>query len=119
MGQHFFRYISLVNLLVKATPEVVSNKNILFTFKNDFEIVLFEKNISDIVKFLKKLFDVKYDIVAVTEEEWLSIKDKYIKDINEGIKYEYLDNKPTKKSNKKSTELQSSIEDIFGEEYIN
>ena len=113
------KYISLVNLLIKATPEVVSNKNILFTFKNDFEIVLFEKNISDIIKFLKKLFDKKYDIVAVTEEEWLSIKEKYIKDISDGIKYEYIENKSTKKNNKKNTELQSSIENIFGEEYIN
>ena len=81
--------------------------------------MLFEKNISDIIKFLKKLFDKKYDIVAVTEEEWLSIKEKYIKDISDGIKYEYIENKSTKKNNKKNTELQSSIENIFGEEYIN
>ena len=32
-------YNSLINLLVKATPEVVSDKNILFTFKNNFEVV--------------------------------------------------------------------------------
>lgn len=113
------KYISLVNLLIKATPEVVSNKNIIFTFKNEFEIVLFEKNVSDITKFLKKIFDKKYDIVAVTEKEWISIKEKYIKDINNGIKYEYIENKSIKKNNKKNTELQSSIENIFGEEYIN
>lgn len=113
------KYISLVNLLIKATPEVVSNKNIIFTFKNEFEIVLFEKNVNDITKFLKKIFDKKYDIVAVTEKEWISIKEKYIKDINNGIKYEYIENKSIKKNNKKNTELQSSIENIFGEEYIN
>ena len=34
-------YNSIVNLLKKATPEVVSSKNLLFTFKNNFEVVLY------------------------------------------------------------------------------
>ena len=39
-------YNAISNLMLKATPEVVSDKTILFTFKNNFEVVLFEKNIN-------------------------------------------------------------------------
>ena len=58
------KYNSIINLLIKSTPEVVSTKNIIFTFKNDFEILLFNKNMEDIVKFLKKIYDKKYDVVS-------------------------------------------------------
>ena len=34
-------YNSLVNLLLKATPQIVTETNVLFTFKNNFDIVLF------------------------------------------------------------------------------
>ena len=46
-------YNAISNLMLKETPEVVSDKTILFTFKNNFEVVLFEKNIQDILKLLK------------------------------------------------------------------
>ena len=37
-------YASVANLIIKAIPEVVSERTILFTFKNTFEVVLFDKN---------------------------------------------------------------------------
>lgn len=113
------KYNSIINLLVKATPEVVSNKNIIFTFKNNFEIVLFEKNTEEIIKFLKKVYDNNYQIVAITSDEWKKIKEEYINNIEKGVKYEYIDISKKNKSNKKNkNELQNSIENIFGEEYL-
>ncbi len=108
---------SIANLLKKATPEVVSDTNILFTLKNHFEVVLFDKNVDLIIKFLKKLYGNKYFVVAITDEDWNKIKEEYIKNIKSGIKYEYIDLKKEKKSKKKNSELEDSIEDIFGEEY--
>ena len=109
-------YNSIATLLIKATPEVVAEKNILFTFKNNFEVVLFNKNIDEIQKFLKFIFNTKYSIVAVTTDEWKDIKAEYISNIKNNYKYEYIEEKtPRKKS--KNTELQDSLENIFGEEY--
>ena len=104
--------------MLKATPEVVSDKTILFTFKNNFEVVLFEKNIQDIQKLLKVVYNIKYDLVAIIQEEWEKIRDEYIKNIKSGKKYEYIEIKESKKKNTKNTELQNSVESIFGSDYI-
>ena len=109
-------YNSVANLLKKSTPEVVSSKNIIFTFNNGFEVVLFDKNIDIIVKLLKQIYNKKYAVVSITKEKWNTVKEDYIKNIRAGIKYEYVDIK--KKATKKgSTKLENSIENIFGEEY--
>ena len=109
-----YNYIS--NLLVKAQPEVVSEKEIIFTVSNDFEIVLFEKNEDEIKKLLKKVYKKNYNIVALKNEEWDKIKNDYIKNIKNGVKYEYIDLKKVKNIAKKE-ELENNVEDIFGDNY--
>ena len=111
-------YNSLANLMLKATPEVVSDKTILFTFKNSFEVVLFDKNISDIQNLLKLVYNKKYDLVSVTNEDWETIRTEYIKNIKLGKKYEYIEIEDKKIENTKNTELQNSVESIFGSDYI-
>ena len=108
---------SIANLLKKSTPEVVSLKNLLFTFKNNFEVVLFDKNIDLISKLIKKVYNKKYVLVAITEEKWNVVKEEYIKNIKEGKKYEYIDVNKKLISRKRSSKLEDSIENIFGEEY--
>ena len=97
---------------------MVSNKNILFVFKNNFEVVLFDKNIEEIQKFLKLVFNKKYSVVAVNNDDWLSIKKEYISNTKEGKKYEYLpETKVLENKKKKTTILENTIENIFGEDY--
>ncbi|MGM9878306.1 MAG: DNA polymerase III subunit gamma/tau [Bacilli bacterium] len=110
-------YNSISNLLLKSTPEVVSDKNILFTFKNNFEVVLFDKNIEDIQKFINMLYNKKYVVVAVSSEQWIDIRDEYIKNIRSGVKYQYIEEQPKQKKTTKNTVLQDSVEDIFGNDY--
>jgi DNA polymerase-3 subunit gamma/tau len=112
-------YNSIANLLLKGVPEVVSSRNILFTFKNSFEVVLFDKNIEDIQKFLKFIFNKKYALTAVNKEDWESIKNDYILLTNEGKKYKYIpEENVQKQKNKKTTVLQNTVENIFGEDYV-
>jgi len=112
-------YNSVAELLKKSVPEVVSDNNLIFTFKNNFEVLLFEKNVEEVAKLLKLIYNKKYDLVAITNDEWRAIKEEYIKNINAGVKYEYI--KPEIKKTKKTTkkiELVNSVENIFGENYI-
>lgn len=111
-------YNAISALMLKATPEVVSDKTILFTFKNSFEVVLFDKNIQDIQKLMKVVYNKKYDLVSVTNEEWEKIREEYIKNIKSGKKYEYIEIKEKKVTNSKNTELQNSLESIFGSDYV-
>lgn len=110
-------YNALATLMLKATPEVVAENNIIFTFDNKFDVVLFNKNIEEIQKMLKDLYEVKYLIVAITASEWNKIKDEYILNIKNGIKYNYIEEKP-KKTSKKHSELENNVENIFGDDYI-
>ena len=103
--------------MLKSTPEVVAENNIIFTFDNKFDVVLFNKNVDEIQKMLKNLYGVKYLIVAITTSEWKKLKDEYILNIKNGIKYSYIEEKP-KKSTKKHTELENNVENIFGEDYV-
>ena len=111
-------YNAIANLLLKATPEVIGETNILFTFVNNFEVVLFDRNIEDIEKFLKTLFEKKYSVVAITNEECNIEKKKYIQNINNNYKYEYIEEKKSKKQTKKTTVLENTAEDIFGDDII-
>ena len=111
------KYNSLCNLLIKGIPEIVSDKNAIISFKNNFDVILFEKNEDEIQKFIEKIFDKKYSLVAMTEDECQNLKLEYINNIKKGKKYEYIEEKiKSKKKNK--NELEETIEDIFGEEII-
>lgn len=109
-------YSSVVNLLLKSTPEVVSEKNILFVFKKTFEVILFDKNIELIQKLFKEIYKIKFDLVSIEISEWEKEREKYILNIKEGKKYIYMEE--TKKSNKKGTLLESEAENIFGENIL-
>ena len=111
-------YNSISNLLLKSVPEVVSDKNIIFTFNDNFEVLLFNKNEEEIQKFLKLIYKKKYSIVAITKEEWKIVREEYINKTKSGIKYEYIEeNKKTTKG-KKITELENTVENLFGEDLI-
>lgn len=111
-------YSAISSLIVKAIPEVVSERTVLFTFNKNFEVVLFDKNIELVKKLLKNIFNKNYELVAVSNDEWKNIKKKYIEDMNCGIKYEYKDIKKQVKKRKNSTELEKDVENIFGDDII-
>ncbi len=113
------KYNSIANLLNKSTPEVVSDKIVLFSFKNSFEVVLFDKNVDIIKKLLKLIYDKVFEVIAISEEEWKKEKNNYIKNIKSGVKYTYIEEEKKNKVAKKNTnDLENSVENIFGDEII-
>lgn len=111
-------YNSIANLLLKAVPEIVSDKNIIFSFKNNFDVILFDKNEELIQKLLEKIYNKKYLVVALTSDDCEKIKKEYINNIKKGIKYEYIEEKASKKKKKSKDKLEETAEDIFGDEII-
>ena len=109
-------YTSIASLLLKSKPEVVSDKNIIFRLKKDIDKNLFNINLEEVQKMLKLIYKKKYSVIAVSDDEWKLLKEEYINNIKNNIKYEYIEEK-TKKNEKKSV-LQDNIEDIFGDEYV-
>ena len=113
------RYNSIANLLIKSTPEVVSDRIVLFSFKNDFEVVLFDKNEDLVKKLLKNVYNKNYEVVAISTEDWKAEKNNYIKNIKSGVKYTYIEEEKKKRVTKKKTnELENTAELIFGDGII-
>lgn len=110
-------YTNIINLLDKSVPQVVSDNSIIFSLKNNFEVILFEKNITEIQKLLKLIYDKTFDVVALSNKEWEDEKNDYIKNIKNGVKYRYIEKK-TVKTDKKSTVLKNNLDDIFGEDLV-
>ena len=111
------KYNSLASILKKANVEVDSDKNIIFSFKNSFETVLFDKNNLEMDEFISKIFNREYKTTSVTLEEWNEIKNNYIKNVNNGIKYEYIDEQKQKNKKNNNSELDNTLSNIFGEKY--
>ena len=110
-------YTNIINLLEKSIPQVVSDNSIIFSLKNNFEVILFEKNVSEIQKLLKLIYEKSYDIVALSDKDWENEKNEYIKNIKNGVKYSYI-NKKEIKTGKKSTVLKNNLDSIFGEDLV-
>ena len=110
-------YTNIINLLEKSIPQVVSDNSIIFSLKNNFEVILFEKNVSEIQKLLKLIYEKSYDIVALSDKDWENEKNEYIKNIKNGVKYSYI-NKKEIKIGKKSTVLKNNLDNIFGEDLV-
>lgn len=110
-------YTNIINLLEKSVPQVVSDNSIIFSLKNNFEVILFEKNVSEIQKLLKLIYEKVYDIVALSDKDWENEKKEYIKNIKNGVKYSYI-NKKEIKTGKKSTVLKNNLDNIFGEDLV-
>lgn len=112
------KYNSIANLLLKSSPEVVSEKNILFTFNKEFEVILFDKNVDLIVKFLKLLYNIEYEVVGISSEDWKKIKKEYISNVKKGIKYVYTDIKKEKIVSNNVKNVEGKIENIFGNIHV-
>ena len=76
---------------------------------------LFLSNIDLIEKFLADVFECKYKTIAVLNEEWKKLKEEYIQNKQNGIKYE-LQEEP--KLKEKINKNKSVAFDIFGEDSI-
>ncbi len=111
-------YNSLVNLLLKATPQIVTETNVLFTFKNNFDIVLFDNKIEEIQDLLRKIFGKKYSVVAVNNEEYLNILKEYKKNIDSGKIYKYIEEPHIETKDNKNTKIENTAETLFGKDCI-
>ena len=71
----------------------------------------------EIDEFISKIFNREYKTTSVTLEEWNKIKNNYIKNVNNGIKYEYIDEQKQKNNKNNNSELDNTLINIFGEKY--
>ena len=111
------KYSSVCGLLKDS--DIVASSNEYIIIANKLSSVVSRINYSsDIIEdFFEKIFDSKVKIVAVTDDEWIKIKNEYIIDIKKGKKYVIKKLNEIVNNEKKKTPVDDLI-DLVGENII-
>lgn len=109
---------SVVAGLLKDSVPVVASKEYIIV-SNSLEAVVnrINDNFSLIDEFLLKIFKNKMLIVGMSNDNWISEKNKYISNIKNGVKYVEKDFISTSKNENKKSSVDELI-DLMGENII-
>ena len=97
-----------------AEIEVVSDTNVLISFENQNDSILFNNNLELIEIKYNSIFKTNYKFVALSKFEWEKEKNKFIN--NKNKKYNYIVENEIISEQKK--EIENIAEDIFGSDII-
>ena len=103
---------SVVSGLLKDCNIVVGSKKYIILESNTLSIVdRINSNLEIVEKLFEKLFNYKVYVVAVDSNKWINIKNKYISDLKNGIKYYVKDINSNVNNN--GIDNSSSINDLI------
>ena len=105
----------LLGYIENSNIEVVSPTNVLFSLKSESEAIIFNENLMSIENSFNEHNKTDYKFYALSNDEWISEKQKFIS--NKNKVYEYIEEKNDDKivDSVKSFGL---AEDIFGNDVI-
>jgi len=113
-------YSMVVGKWTDVKLEVVGGNYIIFTamYESIIDGIYLNEKLSN--DFINMILDGKYNYVVITNNEWNKYRDEYIKNIQNGIKYELRALLEIKDeiNEKKETTIVDRLFDIVGEENI-
>lgn len=112
-------YNIIAALLIDGKVVVASDKYLLFTFKDESYISLFDSNYKHIEIFMNEIFDNSYKVVAITDLDWEKYRQEFILNKKNNITYVLIEENDVKlEVSESSNELEDSALNIFGEDTI-
>ncbi len=111
------KYAKMAQLLSDTFPMVVGDGYMIITTEIDALIQNIYKKFSVCEELINKLLNDNIRIVIVLNDEFNSIKDKYVKDMKAGIKYNLIDEERDLLQFDNS-DLVSKALDIFGKDLV-
>lgn len=106
---------SLLGYIETANVEVVSSKNVIFSFKSDNEAILFNNNIETIEVKYNESNNSNYKFIALSINEWKVEKQKFIDNKNKVYKYLDEDDIINDESDSKAKNI---ADDLFGDNIV-
>lgn len=106
---------SLLGYIETANVEVVSSKNVIFSFKSDNEAILFNNNIETIEVKYNEANNSNYKFIALSINEWKVEKQKFID--NKNKVYKYLDEDDII-NNESDSKAKNIADDLFGDNIV-
>ena len=70
-------YNEIVSLILDGTVKAASPSHIIFVFNQEWQSIKFNQEIIKIEELLNKIYEKKYNVIAVDMEEWNKIKEKF------------------------------------------
>ena len=109
-----------VNSGILKDAEVVAAGGCYLIISSNFDSIVDKINykLEDLEETLYHIFNKKYNIIALTNDEWLKEKQQYIINIKNGIKYNVKEEINIKKEDKKERTPVDDLIDIIGEDLI-
>lgn len=113
------KYNTLVELLNNGKIVVASNKYLLFSFKDELEVNLFDKLYNKIESFLTEIYSKEYKIVAISDEQWNLKKKEFINNKKNNIPYVLIDENSVKlEMNLNKEGVENTATDLFGKSSV-
>ena len=117
-------FSGVVSYFIDGNLRVAGDKDIIISLKYASILQNADLNIKKIEELFKLVSGNYYKIAFILDEDWDKIKQKYITDKNNGIKYEYkeeteeeiIEIKPKKKE--KASEIVNDAISIFGSDIV-
>ena len=112
-------YAQEAGILNDAVVVAAGSDNLILTSKVNSIIERINENIDNVEKLIKKIYNHKYIIVALTDIEWTKEKEEYINKNKQGYKYELITKEPKyEKKQDKNNNPVDQLMDLLGEELI-
>lgn len=89
---HNKEFSSFVSYFLDSNVEVVGEKDIILSADYDSIVENGNKNITKLELLFNLVMGKSYNIAFVSVDEWKLLKDKYVSDIKNGKKYNYIEN---------------------------
>lgn len=105
---------NIIGYVENAKIEVVSEKNVIFSFNSLNDSIIFNENLNSIESKFNDLNKTEFKFVALSDEEWKKIRQDYIN--NKNKIYQYIDE--LKENTKEIIKTKDIAEDIFGDKII-
>ncbi len=118
---------SVVSFLIDGNVRVVGEKDVIISFKYDSVLENALLNVSKIESLIYLIVNKNYKVSFVLDDEWETIKNKFILDKKNGIKYIYKEEiliekpKEQEKYDKIEIETKETIKDaldLFGQDFV-
>ena len=117
-------YSNIVSLILDGELKAKGENNLLFVYKVQNLEEVFNISLIEIQHLLKKVFSNEYKPIAISEDEWEPIKEKFNKSLKEKkIIFEYKEeniilDEILKEEEIKPEETKNQIEEMFDEEIV-
>lgn len=110
----------ILNLLVDSEIVAASDTNVLLVNPLASTALLINRQIDEITDYLCEFFDRELKFIALSSDEWVIEKTKYIEHLKSGKKYDYIEELEQEKTkvDEDISDIEKMAQDIFSHDKI-